>query len=280
LLDSPQICYLLALWTAIFLYPAVFPPTPCCTTPAPPWSPLKSTHPRLIRAAPVLLTFRLALASLRCTIPAHPPPSPSDFRRRLLPPRAARTAAAVRIKNSARLASPNPRPLLDSSIPRHPAMIRALAARFALDRGGGVYFFEVPPDAVKIGRSINPPRRRTQWRRKCRGQRQFWWGYWDVPEPAKLGASFHPYLGALTNPGQRLSSTSISVLRGRGFYPPSAFFAARDTRNFSTTPLVAALTTLSTWSNITLDFWAGKLSGMSLFVLLITRVSFFYRVSM
>ncbi|KAJ6449158.1 hypothetical protein C8R47DRAFT_1230752 [Mycena vitilis] len=90
----------------------------------------------------------------------------------------------------------------------HPALeaaIRAPASGF--DKPGKLYMFEIPAHQpnrrarraqaradkrkVKIGRSNRPPRRRGEWARKCKGQIQEWYCYWEVPEAAKFEALIH-----------------------------------------------------------------------------------------
>ncbi|KAJ7085950.1 hypothetical protein C8R44DRAFT_893796 [Mycena epipterygia] len=71
-------------------------------------------------------------------------------------------------------------------------------------KAGKLYVFKIPRrqpkrrrrrsrmrTEVKIGRSIYPPRRRTQWMRQCRGQEQEWLFYWDVPDATKFEALIH-----------------------------------------------------------------------------------------
>jgi hypothetical protein len=69
------------------------------------------------------------------------------------------------------------------------------------DKPGKIYVFEIPekqPDLpagvgerdteLKVGRAVDVPKRRVQWGRKCKGQRQKWVCYWEVPFAAKFGA--------------------------------------------------------------------------------------------
>jgi hypothetical protein len=42
---------------------------------------------------------------------------------------------------------------------------------------------------LKVGRAKEPPKRKGQWLRKCRGQQQRWIVYWEVPFAAKFGVS-------------------------------------------------------------------------------------------
>ncbi|KAJ7676141.1 hypothetical protein B0H17DRAFT_1140114 [Mycena rosella] len=43
-------------------------------------------------------------------------------------------------------------------------------------------------DVIKLGRAVHPLKRRRQWARQCRGQRQRWQFCWKVPFAAKFGA--------------------------------------------------------------------------------------------
>jgi hypothetical protein len=80
------------------------------------------------------------------------------------------------------------------------------------DKPGKVYVFEIPeeqPDLpagvgerdaeLKVGRAVEVPKRRVQWGRKCKGQRQKWICYWEVPFAAKFGASLFPFLFCAVN---------------------------------------------------------------------------------
>ncbi|KAJ6455507.1 hypothetical protein C8R47DRAFT_1082731 [Mycena vitilis] len=93
-------------------------------------------------------------------------------------------------------------------MPLHPALeaaIRAPASRS--DKPGALYAFKIPAhqpnqrkrraaarvyrSKAKIGRSNDPPRRKGEWARRCRGQLQEWHCYWQVPEAAKFEALIH-----------------------------------------------------------------------------------------
>ncbi|KAJ7505067.1 hypothetical protein B0H11DRAFT_1905143 [Mycena galericulata] len=50
-----------------------------------------------------------------------------------------------------------------------------------------------PRAKVKIGRANNPLRRRREWARQCRGQRQKWWFWWDVPFAKKFERLIHTH---------------------------------------------------------------------------------------
>ncbi|KAJ7075711.1 hypothetical protein B0H15DRAFT_806001 [Mycena belliarum] len=63
------------------------------------------------------------------------------------------------------------------------------------DKAGKFYYYEIPgrqPNGrtrgarFKFGRARDVRQRRGQWKRKCRGQRQRWWSYWDVPYASKF----------------------------------------------------------------------------------------------
>ncbi|KAJ7675571.1 hypothetical protein B0H17DRAFT_1140195 [Mycena rosella] len=85
----------------------------------------------------------------------------------------------------------------------YPALTRRAVS--STDGPGGIYVYEIPryqPNCsnrrrrraltrreIKIGRAIDPPKRRKQWLRQCRGQRQIWWFYWEVPLAKKFGES-------------------------------------------------------------------------------------------
>ncbi|KAJ7669582.1 hypothetical protein B0H17DRAFT_1209654 [Mycena rosella] len=89
----------------------------------------------------------------------------------------------------------------------YPALTRRAVS--STDGPGGIYVYEIPPyqpncpnrrrrralarREVKIGHAIDPPKRRKQWLRKCRGQRQSWWFYWDVPFAKKFETIMHEH---------------------------------------------------------------------------------------
>ncbi|KAJ7441687.1 hypothetical protein FB451DRAFT_1190871 [Mycena latifolia] len=81
----------------------------------------------------------------------------------------------------------------------HPLLQTVISAPpSASDKPGGLYIYEILDDEpelpasqqsageVKYGRAKNPPKRRFQWLRQCRGQRQRWWCYWQVPFATKF----------------------------------------------------------------------------------------------
>ncbi|KAJ7073382.1 hypothetical protein B0H15DRAFT_963718 [Mycena belliarum] len=68
------------------------------------------------------------------------------------------------------------------------------------DKAGTFYYYEIPgrqPNGrtrgarFKFGRARNVRQRQGQWKRKCRGQRQRWWSYWDVPYASKFEHLMH-----------------------------------------------------------------------------------------
>ncbi|KAJ7088807.1 hypothetical protein B0H15DRAFT_949438 [Mycena belliarum] len=68
------------------------------------------------------------------------------------------------------------------------------------DKAGTFYMYEIrrrqPNRPVrraqaKLGRAKDPSKRKLQWFRKCRGQRQRWWCYWRVPFAAKFERLIH-----------------------------------------------------------------------------------------
>ncbi|KAJ7463254.1 hypothetical protein FB451DRAFT_1180347 [Mycena latifolia] len=97
------------------------------------------------------------------------------------------------------------------SVMVHPLIEAAIARKAsASDKPGKIYGFKIPryqphrPKCrrrrsrraiprleVKIGRAKCPTKRRKQWLRKCKGQRQEWMFYWEVPEAAKFEALIH-----------------------------------------------------------------------------------------
>ncbi|KAJ7441688.1 hypothetical protein FB451DRAFT_1190872 [Mycena latifolia] len=86
----------------------------------------------------------------------------------------------------------------------HPRLQAALRARPSpSDRPGCFYLYKVSrrqprlPNRrgrraqIKMGRAKDPPKRRLQWLRQCRGQQQVWWCYWEVPFAAKFEQLIH-----------------------------------------------------------------------------------------
>ncbi|KAJ7648909.1 hypothetical protein B0H17DRAFT_1147865 [Mycena rosella] len=82
------------------------------------------------------------------------------------------------------------------------AVARILASNPALWRPGAFYAFRIPdtqpppstiakPSAVKMGRSNKPPRRKSEWKRKCWPQQHEWWFYFDVPDAASFKHLIH-----------------------------------------------------------------------------------------
>ncbi|KAJ7065111.1 hypothetical protein B0H15DRAFT_973675 [Mycena belliarum] len=68
------------------------------------------------------------------------------------------------------------------------------------DKAGTFYIYEIcgrQPNRpirraqAKLGRAKDPSKRKLQWFRKCRGQRQRWWCYWRVPFAAKFERLIH-----------------------------------------------------------------------------------------
>ena len=68
------------------------------------------------------------------------------------------------------------------------AFHRALTAPpSATDYRGGLYGYTVA-DVLKAGRARDPPIRKMQWRRQCRGEPHNWLPfYWEVPHAKKFG---------------------------------------------------------------------------------------------
>jgi hypothetical protein len=63
----------------------------------------------------------------------------------------------------------------------------------AFDKRGSFYFFtEHHKRIAKYGRSNCAPRRKKEWARQCRPQKQDWECYWVVPYAAKFG-EFLPF---------------------------------------------------------------------------------------
>ncbi|KAJ7096453.1 hypothetical protein C8R44DRAFT_889762 [Mycena epipterygia] len=136
---------------------------------------------------------------------------------RIVPMRTRLSGSGIQRVYRARLSSTCPVPTraathlrrrLPAVTPLHPALEAAIVAPpSALDKPGALYVFDIPADQlnhrmrrtlawaqirmVKIGRSKHPWKRRGQWLRKCRGQRQEWWVYWNVPYAAKFEALIH-----------------------------------------------------------------------------------------
>ncbi|KAJ7429582.1 hypothetical protein FB451DRAFT_1423882 [Mycena latifolia] len=88
----------------------------------------------------------------------------------------------------------------------HPLLHAALTAcPLASDKPGCFYLYiikrpqpkapnrRVRRAAIKMGRMKNPPKHRLQWLRKCRGQRQEWVCYWEVPYAAKFEQLLHTH---------------------------------------------------------------------------------------
>ncbi|KAJ7207314.1 hypothetical protein B0H12DRAFT_1080059 [Mycena haematopus] len=73
-----------------------------------------------------------------------------------------------------------------------PALHRALnAPPSPTDGPGGVYAFVVDR-VVKVGKAVDPPQRRLEWARQCRGERQRWMDfYWQVPYAKKFERILH-----------------------------------------------------------------------------------------
>ncbi|KAJ7449500.1 hypothetical protein B0H11DRAFT_1928657 [Mycena galericulata] len=63
------------------------------------------------------------------------------------------------------------------------------------DRAGAFYaFFDPTFSTAKYGRSNNPPRRKGEWERQCRGEIQVWLPfYWEVPFAAKFERLIHQH---------------------------------------------------------------------------------------
>ncbi|KAJ7205129.1 hypothetical protein B0H12DRAFT_1243512 [Mycena haematopus] len=78
------------------------------------------------------------------------------------------------------------------------ALHRALSAPPSTTDGpGGVYAFIVDR-VVKAGKAVDPPQRRIQWERQCRGEQQRWMDfYWEVPFAKKFERVLHLELKAL-----------------------------------------------------------------------------------
>ncbi|KAJ7256865.1 hypothetical protein B0H12DRAFT_1070639 [Mycena haematopus] len=72
------------------------------------------------------------------------------------------------------------------------ALHRALnAPPSASDGPGGVYAFIVD-GVVKVGKALDPPQRKLQWARQCRGEAQKWMHYyWEVPFAKKFEQILH-----------------------------------------------------------------------------------------
>lgn len=68
------------------------------------------------------------------------------------------------------------------------ALHRALTATpSATDYQGGLYGYTVGY-VLKTGRARDPPIRKIQWGRQCRGEQQDWLPfYWEVPHAKKFG---------------------------------------------------------------------------------------------
>ncbi|KAJ7088808.1 hypothetical protein B0H15DRAFT_949439 [Mycena belliarum] len=89
----------------------------------------------------------------------------------------------------------------DSRSVMHPLLRAALRAPPSpSDKAGTFYMYEIrrrqPNRPVrraqaKLGRAKDPSKRKLQWFRKCRGQRQRWWCYWRVPFAAKFERLIH-----------------------------------------------------------------------------------------
>ncbi|KAJ7634020.1 hypothetical protein B0H17DRAFT_1149770 [Mycena rosella] len=71
-------------------------------------------------------------------------------------------------------------------------------------------------DVVKLGRAVHPLKRRRQWARQCRGQRQRWQFCWKVPFTAKFAR------GLVTVSGEETKSRRMSELRRRRSHFPRA----------------------------------------------------------
>ncbi|KAJ6622523.1 hypothetical protein B0H10DRAFT_1944449 [Mycena sp. CBHHK59/15] len=104
----------------------------------------------------------------------------------------------------------------------HPTLAAAiLAPPSALDKPSALYIFDILADQpnhrtchtlaqaqiwmAKIGHSKHPWKHWAQWLWKCRGQRQDWWAYWNVPYAAKFEALIHLHfklLGAWMLPSE------------------------------------------------------------------------------
>ncbi|KAJ7511933.1 hypothetical protein B0H11DRAFT_1899429 [Mycena galericulata] len=63
----------------------------------------------------------------------------------------------------------------------------------ASDRPGAFYtYFDPTFSIAKMGRSNDPPRRKLEWARQCRGEAQIWLPfYWEVPFAAKFERIIH-----------------------------------------------------------------------------------------
>ncbi|KAJ7700794.1 hypothetical protein B0H17DRAFT_1195638 [Mycena rosella] len=148
---------------------------------------------------------------------------------RIVPTRTRLSGSGSMCTHRARLRSTFPtraathlRRQLPAVTPLHPALEAAiLAPPSALDKPGALYVFDIPAKQpnrrtrralaraqirmAKIGRSKYPWKRRAQWLWKCRGQRQDWWAYWNVPYAAKFEALIHLHfklLGAWMLPSE------------------------------------------------------------------------------
>ncbi|KAJ7710869.1 hypothetical protein B0H17DRAFT_1190549 [Mycena rosella] len=157
---------------------------------------LRNLHPSLL-TAPTSRQIPLSSSSFY-VLPLHPVARRTNHPVYLhvLPPN----------KFPARLHTPTS--LVFSMARLYPALTRRPVS--SSDGPGGIYVYRIPryqsnrpkshrrrralarPE-VKIGRAIDPPKRRKQWLRKCRGQRQIWWFYWHVPFAKKFETLLHKH---------------------------------------------------------------------------------------
>ncbi|KAJ7441690.1 hypothetical protein FB451DRAFT_1190874 [Mycena latifolia] len=67
-------------------------------------------------------------------------------------------------------------------------------------------------NVIKVGRAKEPPKRKRQWLRQCRGEQQDWWCYWDVPFAAKFVRTIDTH--ALQTRGSLAGTSPVPVLLG------------------------------------------------------------------